>query len=140
MAPPAPPPSTPARPTLRSTNVPLTVQPDAAPRPRPIPSLRWWIGGLLFASTVINYINRQTLALLAPFLTQEYNWSHTDYANLLISFRIAYALGQTACGRFIDRVGTRRGLSISVLWYSFVSIATSLAAGFRSFAAFRFLL
>jgi ACS family hexuronate transporter-like MFS transporter len=107
---------------------------------RAIPHLRWWIGGLLFASTVINYIDRQTLALLAPFLTQDYHWSHTDYANLLISFRIAYALGQTACGRFIDRVGTRRGLSISVLWYSLVSIATSLAVGFRSFAAFRFLL
>jgi ACS family hexuronate transporter-like MFS transporter len=105
-----------------------------------IPHLRWWIGGLLFASTVINYIDRQTLALLAPFLTQDYHWSHTDYANLLISFRIAYALGQTACGRFIDRVGTRRGLSISVLWYSLVSIATSLATGFRSFATFRFLL
>ena len=109
-------------------------------RPRTIPHLRWWIGGLLFASTVINYIDRQTLALLAPFLTQDYHWSHTDYANLLISFRIAYALGQTACGRFIDRVGTRRGLSISVLWYSLVSIATSLATGFRSFAGFRFLL
>jgi MFS transporter, ACS family, hexuronate transporter len=109
-------------------------------RPRAIPNLRWWIGGLLFASTVINYIDRQTLALLAPFLTQDYHWTHTDYANLLISFRIAYALGQTACGRFIDRVGTRRGLSISVLWYSLVSIATSLASGFRSFAGFRFLL
>jgi MFS transporter, ACS family, hexuronate transporter len=109
-------------------------------RPRAIPHLRWWIGGLLFASTVINYIDRQTLALLAPFLTQDYHWTHTDYANLLISFRIAYALGQTACGRFIDRVGTRRGLSISVLWYSLVSIATSLAIGFRSFAVFRFLL
>src|SRR6201993_3089082 len=107
---------------------------------RAIPHLRWWIGGLLFASTVINYIDRQTLALLAPFLTQHYHWSHTDYANLLISFRIAYAVGQTACGRFIDRVGTRRGLSISVLWYSLISIATSLATGFRSFAAFRFLL
>jgi ACS family hexuronate transporter-like MFS transporter len=107
-------------------------------RPRAIPHLRWWIGGLLFASTVINYIDRQTLALLAPFLTQDYHWTHTDYANLLISFRIAYALGQTACGRFIDRVGTRRGLSISVLWYSFASIVTSLASGFRSFAVFRF--
>jgi ACS family hexuronate transporter-like MFS transporter len=95
---------------------------------------------MLFASTVINYIDRQTLALLAPFLTQDYHWTHTDYANLLISFRIAYAVGQTACGRFIDRVGTRRGLSISVLWYSLVSIATSLATGFRSFAGFRFLL
>ena len=119
---------------------PDQAQPRLQSRLRAIPHLRWWIGGLLFASTVINYIDRQTLALLAPFLTQDYHWSHTDYANLLISFRIAYALGQTACGRFIDRVGTRRGLSISVLWYSLVSIATSLATGFRSFAAFRFLL
>jgi MFS transporter, ACS family, hexuronate transporter len=94
----------------------------------------------LFASTVINYIDRQTLALLAPYLKQDYHWSNTDYANLLISFRIAYAIGQTVCGRLIDRVGTRRGLSISVLCYSLASMATSLARGFYSFAAFRFLL
>ena len=113
----------------------------AAARERePIRHLRWWIGGLLFASTVINYIDRQTLALLAPYLTRDYHWTHTDYANLLISFRIAYAVGQTLCGRFIDRVGTRKGLSISVLWYSLVATATSMATGFRSFAAFRFLL
>ncbi len=43
-------------------------------RPRAILNLRWWIGGMLFASTVINYIDRQTLALLAPFLTQDYHW------------------------------------------------------------------
>src|SRR6516225_4053168 len=108
--------------------------------PRYIANRRWWIGGLLFASTVVNYIDRQTLALLSPFLTQQHHWTHTDYANLLISFRIAYALGQTVCGRAIDRVGTRRGLSVSVLFYSVVSMATSLATGFRSFAAFRFLL
>src|SRR6516162_1482216 len=107
---------------------------------RYIRNLRWWIGGLLFASTVVNYIDRQTLALLAPYLTREYHWSHADYANLLISFRVAYAVGQTLCGRFIDRVGTRRGLSLSVLWYSLVSMATSLARGFYSFAVFRFLL
>ena len=51
-------------------------------RPRAIPCLRWWIGGILFASTVINYIDRQTLSILAPFLKQEYHWSNTDYANI----------------------------------------------------------
>lgn len=107
---------------------------------RPISNLRWWIGGLLFASTVINYIDRQTLALLSPFLKQTYHWTNTDYANLLISFRVAYSLGQAVCGRLVDRVGTRRGLSLSVLWYSVVSIATSLSRGFYSFATFRFLL
>src|SRR6266403_902552 len=107
---------------------------------RAIPSLRWWIGGILFASTVINYIDRQTLSILAPYLKQDYHWTNVDYANIVIAFRIAYAIGQGVCGRLIDRVGTRRGLTISVTWYSIVSLMTSLANGFSSFALFRFLL
>src|SRR5438046_1408617 len=107
---------------------------------RSIASLRWWIGGILFASTVINYIDRQTLSILAPFLKQDYHWTNVDYANIVIAFRIAYTLGQGVCGRLIDRVGTRRGLTISVAWYSIVSLMTSLANGFSSFAVFRFLL
>src|SRR6202048_162523 len=81
---------------------------------RAIPSLRWWIGGLLFLSTIINYIDRQTLSLLAPFLKQDYHWTNTDYANLLIGFRVGYSIGQTVLGRLVDRIGTRRGLSITV--------------------------
>src|SRR5260370_3805583 len=111
-----------------------------SPHQRSIASLRWWIGGILFASTVINYIDRQTLSILAPYLKQDYHWTNLDYANIVIAFRIAYALGQGVCGRMIDRVGTRRGLTISVAWYSIVSLMTSLANGFSSFAVFRFLL
>src|SRR5579871_595015 len=107
---------------------------------KPISSLRWWIGGLLFASTVINYIDRQTLSLLAPYLKIEYHWTNTDYANLAIAFRVAYSIGQSVFGRLMDRVGTRRGLTLTVIWYSIVSISTSLARGFYSFATFRFLL
>src|SRR5437588_1217925 len=109
-------------------------------RPRSIPSLRWWIGGILFASTVINYIDRQTLSILAPYLKQDYHWTNVDYANIAIAFRIAYSVGQTVCGRLMDRVGTRRGLTLSVTWYSVVSLLTSLANGLSSFALFRFLL
>ena len=108
--------------------------------PRVIRSLRWWIGGILFASTVINYIDRQTLSILAPYLKQDYHWTNVDYANLVIAFRIAYSIGQSVCGRLIDRVGTRRGLTISVTWYSIVSLLTSLANGIVSFGVFRFLL
>lgn len=117
-----------------------TSSPAASAKARSIPSLRWWIGGLLFASTVINYLDRQTLSLLAPYLKQDYHWSNTDYANLLIGFRVAYSIGQTVCGRLVDRLGTRRGLTLSVLWYSIVSVCTSLASGFYTFMAFRFLL
>jgi MFS transporter, ACS family, hexuronate transporter len=112
----------------------------AAGHTRPIRALRWWIAGILFASTVINYIDRQTLSILAPFLQRDYHWTNTDYANIAIAFRIAYSLGQTVCGRFIDRVGTRLGLTLSVTWYSIVSVLTSLARGLSSFTLFRFLL
>ena len=105
-----------------------------------IPSLRWWIGAVLFASTAINYVDRQTLSLLAPYLKQNYHWTNTDYANIIIAFRVAYSIGQTVCGRLMDRLGTKRGLSLTVLWYSIVSIFTPLARGFYSFLTFRFLL
>lgn len=80
------------------------------------------------------------MSLLAPYLKIEYHWTNTDYANIVIGFRIAYSVGQTVFGRFMDRIGTRRGLSLTVAFYSVVSILTSLARGFYSFAAFRFLL
>jgi ACS family hexuronate transporter-like MFS transporter len=71
--------------------------------------LRWWIGGLLFASTVINYIDRQTLSVLAPFLKFDYHWTNSDFALLIISFRVAYAVMQSVAGRVLDWLGTRRG-------------------------------
>jgi ACS family hexuronate transporter-like MFS transporter len=107
---------------------------------RPIPSLRWWIGGILFASTVINYIDRQTLSLLAPYLKAQHGWTNSDYASIVIGFRVAYSLGQALFGRLLDRIGTRRGMTITVAWYSLVSLLTSLSQGFFSFALFRFLL
>src|SRR5277367_4560440 len=107
---------------------------------KPIHSLRWWIAGLLFASTVINYIDRQTLSLLAPFLKLQYHWTNSDYANIAIALRVAYSIGQTVFGKLMDRIGTRRGLTFSVIWYSIISMLTSLANGLYSFATFRFLL
>jgi ACS family hexuronate transporter-like MFS transporter len=109
-------------------------------RARPIQSLRWWIGGVLFASTVINYIDRQTLSLLAPYLKVQFRWTNSDYASIVIAFRIAYSLGQALFGRLLDRIGTRRGMTITVIWYSLASMLTSLSQGFFSFAMFRFLL
>lgn len=112
---------------------------SAQPR-RVAHSLRWAIGGLLFTSTVINYLDRQTLSILAPFLKVDFHWTNTDYAAIVIAFRIAYSLGQAVCGRLIDRVGTRRGITLTVGAYSLVSMLTPLANGLRSFAFFRFLL
>lgn len=108
-------------------------------RQRPWPALRWWIGGLLFASTVINYVDRQTLSLVAPYLKLR-GWTNTDYANIVVAFRVAYSVGQTFCGRLMDRLGTKRGLTLTVLWYSAASMLTPFARGFYSFLGLRFLL
>jgi MFS transporter, ACS family, aldohexuronate transporter len=107
---------------------------------RQIRHLRWYIGGLLFLSTVINYIDRQTLSVLAPVLKTEFHWTNSNYALVVIAFRVAYSIGQTASGRWLDRVGTRTGLSLAVTFYSVSAMLGSLGNGLRSFMGLRFLL
>jgi len=106
----------------------------------PIKHLRWWIGGLLFTSTVINYLDRQTFSVLGPYLKIQYTWNNEQFALIVIAFRVAYSIGQTVSGRFIDRVGTRQGLTVTVIWYSIAAMLTSFAVGLKSFSFFRFLL
>jgi len=103
-------------------------------------NLRWYIGALLLGSTIINYIDRQALSVLAPILKAEHHWTNQDYAFIVMAFRIAYALVQVVAGRMVDRLGSRRGLTLSVIWYSTVAMATSLANGLWAFAGLRFLL
>ena len=104
-----------------------------------IPYLRWWICGLLFASTAINYIYRQSFNVLAPYLKIEFHWTNSDFALILIAFRIAYAVGETASGKFLDWLGTRLGLLITVTLYSVSSMLTGFSVGLRSFVVFRLL-
>ena len=102
--------------------------------------VRWWIGGLLFASTIINYIDRQTVSALAPILKSEYHWTNTDFASLLIAFRIAYTIMQGVGGRLFDMLGSRSGFALVVSFYSLVAASTAFARGLGSFRFFRFLL
>src|SRR5436309_1382620 len=110
------------------------------PRRKAIPNLRWWVGGLLLGSTVINYLDRQTLSVLAPFLMADYHWTNSDFATILISFRLGYTVMQMISGRLLDRVGTRKGLAISVTFYSAIAALGSLASGLWGFRASRFML
>ena len=111
----------------------------ASPR-HTVSNLRWWIGALLFASTIVNYIDRQTLNVLAPYLKTQYHWTYGDFAWIVIAFRVSYTFVQFLGGRVIDVLGTRRGLSLAVAWYSVMAMLTSLANGLGSFCVFRFLL
>ena len=78
---------------------------------------RWTICALLFFATTINYLDRQVLSLLKPTLEEEFGWSNTDYANIAAAFQFTYAIGLLFAGRFIDKIGTKKGyIWAIVLW------------------------
>jgi ACS family hexuronate transporter-like MFS transporter len=95
---------------------------------------------MLFASSVINYIDRQTLSALAPILKTHFHWTNSDFASLLIAFRLAYTIMQGVGGRLIDVLGSRLGFALVVAFYSVVAMTTAFAQGLGSFRIFRFLL
>ncbi|MBL8213392.1 MAG: MFS transporter [Bryobacterales bacterium] len=83
-----------------------------------IAGLRWWIAGLLFLSTVINYVDRQTLSIVAPQLTKELGLTPVAYSNILNAFLVAYTLMYLGSGVLVDRWGTRIALAAFVGWWS----------------------
>ena len=88
---------------------------------------RWAICALLFMVITINYVDRQVLGVLKPIIEDEMGWSEVDYGNIVTAFQASYGLGLLVVGRWLDRVGTRRGMAIAIaLW--------SLAAAFHSAA------
>ncbi len=90
---------------------------------------RWFIAFMLFAATTINYIDRQIFGLLKPELEVIFNWTESDYAQIVMAFTACYALGQLFYGRAIDEIGTKLGYTISVtVW----SVAAMLHAAVRS--------
>ena len=101
---------------------------------------RWWIVWTLFCSTAINYINRQTLSVLAPVITREFHLSHSQLSNIFGAFQIAYAGTWLIGGIFLDIVGTRLGLTLAVIWWSIASMATSLVNSPFALALLRFFL
>src|ERR1700704_801519 len=80
------------------------------------------------------------LSRMGPAIKHEFGWNNQKFALLIISFRVAYAIGQTISGRFLDTVGLRKGLSLAVGFYSLSSMLAPFASGLRSFCFFRFLL
>ena len=108
--------------------------------PRPIPQLRWWIIGLLCLATTINDIDRQAMSVAAPVITKEFKLSATDYSGILFWFLLAYAVMQAVAGKLFDRIGTKRGFTLSIIWWSFANMLTAFGSGVASFSFFRGLL
>ncbi|MGB4843180.1 MAG: MFS transporter, partial [Ferruginibacter sp.] len=92
-----------------------------------ISKYRWTICALLFFATTVNYLDRQVLSLLAPDLSAEFGWSNTDYANITAVFQFAYAISMLFAGRFVDKLGTKKGFTWAIVIWSVAAIMHAYA-------------
>jgi MFS transporter, ACS family, aldohexuronate transporter len=102
--------------------------------------LRWWIVGLIFFATLINYIDRLTISVLAPVITRDLGLTNTQFGGIVTWFLLAYTISQGLSGKLYDRVGTKRGFVYSILVWSIAAMAHAFARGLASLSIFRFVL
>ncbi|MEO8026961.1 MAG: MFS transporter [Bryobacteraceae bacterium] len=102
--------------------------------------MRWYVCGLLFFATTINYIDRQVLGLLKPTLANDLGWNEADYGWIVFAFQAAYAAMMPIAGRLIDWMGTRLGYALAVLVWSVAAMGHSLAGSATQFGIARFVL
>lgn len=109
----------------------MAANPIATPESGAMPPVwqqwRWRILLLLFLVTVINFVDRQTLSVVAPVLRKQLHLSNTDYGRIVAAFMLGMTLGEFPMGWLMDRAGVRTGFSFSVIWWS-------LAAGMHTVA------
>jgi len=98
---------------------------------------RWVICGLLFLGVTKNYMDRQVLGVLKGPLQHEFGWNETDYGNLVFAFQTAYALGMILVGRLIDRLGTRIGYALAMVFWSLASMGHAIAHSLTTFVIAR---
>lgn len=98
---------------------------------------RWTICALVFFATTINYLDRAVIAILKSPLTKEFNWTETDYANIVIAFQICYALGFLGAGRLIDKLGTKIGYGVATALWSIAAVAHGLVTSTLGFMVAR---
>jgi MFS transporter, ACS family, hexuronate transporter len=101
---------------------------------------RWWICGLLFAATTINYIDRQVLGVLAPELGRIIGWNEIQYGYIVTAFQAAYAIGLLSAGALVDRLGARIGYALAIGVWSVAAIGHALASTALGFGIARFFL
>jgi ACS family hexuronate transporter-like MFS transporter len=134
-------------PASRATVEPgLTGPDDHAPSSAPttfaigIGYFRWIICGLLLLGTTKNYMDRQILGVLKTTLQHELGWNEIDYSNVVFAFQAAYALGMLLVGQLIDRLGTRVGYAVAMVFWSVASMAHAACHSLGGFLGARFAL
>jgi ACS family hexuronate transporter-like MFS transporter len=102
--------------------------------------LRWWIVGLIFLATLINYVDRLTISVLAPVITRDLGLTNTEFGGIITWFLLAYTISQSLSGKLYDRVGTKRGFTCSIVLWSIAAMAHAFARGLASLSLLRFIL
>ena len=105
-----------------------------------ISGLRWIIIGLVFFATLINYIDRLTISVLGPKIMEMLQLTNTEFGSIATWFLLAYTISQALSGKLYDKIGIKKGFSISIVIWSLAGIATAFATGLRSLSACRFVL
>jgi len=95
---------------------------------------------LVFAATVVNYLDRQTLSVIAPVLQHDFGMTNESYGRIVFAFMLAYTVMNALCGPVIDRLGAKAGYALTVGWWSAAEVLHSFARGSFSLGAYRFLL
>jgi MFS transporter, ACS family, aldohexuronate transporter len=98
---------------------------------------RWVICTLLLFGVTKNYMDRQVLGVLKTTLQHDLGWNEIDYSNLVFAFQAAYAVGMLIVGRLIDRLGTRLGYALAMVFWSLASMAHAIGGSFLSFTIAR---
>jgi CPA1 family monovalent cation:H+ antiporter len=102
--------------------------------------IRWVIIGLVFLATLINYIDRLTISVLAPVITKDLGLTNLEFGSIATWFLLAYTVSQALSGRLYDRIGTKLGFTLSITVWSLAAMATATARSLTSLSIFRFIL
>jgi len=103
-------------------------------------NLRWLMISLVFLATAINYLDRQTLSVVAPVLIDQFHMSNRAYSRVIFAFMLAYTVMNGVSGPLIDRLGTRAGYALTAAWWSVAALLHALARGPWTLGLYRFLL
>lgn len=103
-------------------------------------NLRWVMLAMTFFATVINYLDRQTLSVMAPVLLDRFHISAGTYSQIITAFMLAYTIMNGISGPLLDRLGSRIGYSLTIAFWSAAEILTAAATGAMSLGIYRFLL
>src|SRR5436190_14494938 len=101
---------------------------------------RWVICALLFTAVVINYVDRQMLGVLKPFMSKDLGWSEQNYADIVFYFQAAYSVSYLLFGAFVDRIGAKLGYAIAFGIWQVAHLAHARASSLPSVFAVRMLL